>query len=258
MKKIVVPNFEVDMIPAGTGIRTGRPLKPEGIAVHWTANTSRTADAKAHRSYWGRAKYGTHYVADDKRVIQCVPDNEVLWHVGDQNRYFKGPTIPRGNFKFIGIEMCVNEGSNFQSTFDLTVALVASKCLEYGWSVANVYRHYDVTGKDCPRMMSPFVPNGDREWAKFKAAVNRYLDEVRNPSSTTDNTAVQGGENVMTRPTYNPSEKDKQFGKEAIQKLADLGHISSPEVHIANLDNEVSNSAIWQWVVLSRVAEGKK
>ena len=47
------------------------------------------------------------------------------------------------------------------------------------------------------------------------------------------------------------SEKERGYAVKAINKLAELGVLNSPEVHIKNIDK--SNWA--QWVVLAKLAE---
>ena len=51
--------------------------------------------------------------------------------------------------------------------------LTAFLCGKFGLTADSVIRHYDVTGKDCPKY---FVEHEDA-WLQFKADVAAYLEE---------------------------------------------------------------------------------
>ena len=53
------------------------------------------------------------------------------------------------------------------------VKLTAFLCAKYGLNADAVIRHYDVTGKNCPKY---FVEN-EEAWAVFKADVNAALEK---------------------------------------------------------------------------------
>jgi N-acetylmuramoyl-L-alanine amidase len=65
----------------------------------------------------------------------------------------------------IGIELChINwEGEFRQETLDSTKELVLELCERYSLGKENIYRHFDITGKECPRY---FVRHEDK-WADF-------------------------------------------------------------------------------------------
>lgn len=166
--------------------RPKRKLKKlKGVVIHWTANTSRGANAQANRNYFnnlrpvyladGRVRKvyaSAHYMVDDHTIIRCVPDDEVAYHVGA--RYYKpiGEKIRehrRGdspNNYTIGIEMCVNSDGDWDKTYDATVELTRYLLDKYNLSMNDLYRHYDITGKLCPKMMIE-----EEDWQKFKDAV---------------------------------------------------------------------------------------
>lgn len=54
------------------------------IAIHYTANTSRGADALAHYKYFNNNRTGTsaHYFVDSEKIIQIVGDSTVAYAVG--------------------------------------------------------------------------------------------------------------------------------------------------------------------------------
>lgn len=95
-----------------------RQLK--GIVAHWTANTKKGADARANRNYFnGSAMYASaHYIVDDGEIIQCIPDNEVGYHVGANSYKPDGERIMEKsglspNYFLIGFEMCVNDDGDW-------------------------------------------------------------------------------------------------------------------------------------------------
>lgn len=165
-----------------TNNRPRRSLSPQGVVIHWTANPNRGADAVANRNYFEnhpQAQASTHFIVDDKSVIRCIPENEVAWHAGGTKytRLAQTRFRSRPNDCLLGIEMCVNTDSDWEKTYRNTVRLTADLLRRYGWSVDCVYRHYDITGKDCPRMMTPYVDGGDEYFHKFKNDVQKMARE---------------------------------------------------------------------------------
>ena len=144
-----------------------------GIVIHWTANVSAGANAAANRSYFnqGFRSASAHYIVDDSNIIQCLPDQEVGYHCGDRplGKYkpiglglmngYKGTTP---NYFTIGIEMCVNRDGNWLETYSNTIDLVARLYLKYQLNPGSIIRHFDVTGKQCPK---PFLKPS--AWEQF-------------------------------------------------------------------------------------------
>jgi uncharacterized protein YgiM (DUF1202 family) len=164
--------------------------KVSGLVIHWTANTSRGADAISNRNYFDtqdqRQSYASaHYVVDQDRIIRCIPETEMAYHVGalqyNQNTLnLLNTTYP--NDCTIGIEWCVNEGNDFNETWNKVAWLAADICRRYGLDpMTHMIRHYDVTWKDCPHFFTPNAPNGEEGWAKFRASV-KALMSGQNPS----------------------------------------------------------------------------
>ena len=208
------------LVPAGTGIRCKKSyprLIPEGMCWHWTANLKATANAINHFKLWHRVDTGAQYVVDDKNILQCALDTEVVWHAGPGSSYT--PEIkkkyPRGpNVSLLGVELCVNSDGNWDETYKRAVYLGAYKCLQYGWSPYNDFvRHYDCTKKDCPRMMSPYVTGGDATW-------KRFLDDVNNQM-----TILKKGDAIMAE----LAQWQKDLANTAIDYLAQKGTLDSPE-----------------------------
>ena len=119
------------------------------ITYHDTANINENADAKMHNTYMygegnrtSRAR-SWHYTVDDTYIYHNVPDNEVTWQGDDYEAYAKS----------IGIETCVNVGSDFYRTWQRMGKLVAKLLYEYGLSSDAVKQHYDWNKKDCPKTL---------------------------------------------------------------------------------------------------------
>ncbi|WP_238192046.1 N-acetylmuramoyl-L-alanine amidase family protein [Paenibacillus sp. L3-i20] len=163
--------YLVDHIPKSTphNRRPGLLIEDQWITVHNTANPSSTARNERHwlTSERNDVTASFHIVIDDKEAIECIPLNEVAWHAGD------GSGKDSGNRTSIGIEIC--ESGNYDVTLDNAAHLVASMLVERSWSVAQLRRHYDWSGKNCPRLMND---KGDWSgWTAFVASVAAKMDE---------------------------------------------------------------------------------
>ena len=150
------------------------------IIIHWTANTRRGAGAMANRNYFssspktleGKPIYASaHFCVDSVSIVQCLPEDEVGYHVGSSKPYkpegirIKGSSSSPNNVT-IGIEMCVNEDGDFNITRQQTILLTRYLTEKYSITRQNVLRHFDIPGKDCPKMMLD-----NNIW-------NQFLDEV--------------------------------------------------------------------------------
>jgi len=161
--------------------RPGTPMDgPLGIVMHWVANPGTSAEF--NRRWFESRKDGAngfgsaHYIIDDNETVQCIPDDEIAYHAGPSSatsediRALFGGRHP--NQCAIGIELCHPDWSGRFT--DKVVAsatkLCAVLCVEYGIPVGAIIRHYDCTGKDCPRWWVDNV----HEWHGFLSGV-RYL-----------------------------------------------------------------------------------
>lgn len=135
-------------------------MVPAFIAVHDTGNTSRGADAEAHKRFLDVTdkKVCWHFTVDNSLVIQHLKTDEQGWHIGDGD----GP----GNTESIGIEMCINEDSDFGSTLDNTAELIVDLWDEFGY--IPVVQHHDFQKsngkhKNCPASLR----NQKNGWLNF-------------------------------------------------------------------------------------------
>lgn len=148
---------------AGSGnYRAGRSAPIRYIVVHYTANKGDTA--KSNADYFARAttKTSAHYFVDEKEVWQSVKDEDTAYHCGAKT--YKHPFCRNGNS--IGVEMCLldKSGNIRPGTIDTALSVVRQLMAAYDIPIDRVLRHYDVTGKSCPR---PMVEN-PQLWEDFK------------------------------------------------------------------------------------------
>ncbi len=141
---------------------------PQYIVIHYTANPQ--SSAQANRNYFENLKdTGETYASAqfviglDGEIIQCVPCNEMAYCSNSLNEIC------------ISIEMChPDEWGNFNdATYNNCVYLVAHLMNYYHMDMDQLIRHYDVTGKNCPRY---FVEHEDR-WEAFKGFVAEYREQ---------------------------------------------------------------------------------
>lgn len=146
------------------------------IVIHNTDNFKKTADAEAH----AKAQYNgdlsgmsAHIYVDDKAAYQALPYNRGAWHIGvnyGRNNLFGTVT----NRNCIAIEMCVNEGYDYEKAFNNTVDVTKQMMDKFKIAPGNVVQHYDVCSKDCP---SQIRKRGD--WGRFKSLITEELYRVR-------------------------------------------------------------------------------
>lgn len=143
---------------------------PQYIVIHYTANP--TSTAQNNRDYFENLKdTGQTYASAQfviglqGEIIQCVPCNEMAYCSNSLNEIC------------ISIEMChPDEWGNFNdATYNNCVYLVAHLMNYYHMDMDQLIRHYDVTGKNCPRY---FVEHADR-WEVFKGFVEQYRSEFQ-------------------------------------------------------------------------------
>lgn len=138
-----------------------------GIVIHYTANPGTTA--QQNRSYFEglaeskETKASSHFIIGiSGEIIQCIPLNEIAYASKERNA------------DTISIECCIdNEAGRFsEKTYDALVELTAWLVGEYELEIEDIIRHYDVTGKNCPKY---FVEH-ESAWVDFKLDVEKYID----------------------------------------------------------------------------------
>ena len=136
------------------------------ITVHETDNTNAGADASAHARLQanGNSRQASwHITVDDTQAIRSFPDTAICWHAGA-----KAPRVS-GNPRSIGVEICVNSGSNYRKAVENAAMVVAGLMKENGIPIERVVQHNHWSGKNCPRHLR--AGDWGVTWAQFKQMV---------------------------------------------------------------------------------------
>ena len=156
---------EKDYLTVNPYSRPGEPLeKINGVVIHYVGTPGTTAHA--NRNYFESLASGlentyasSHFIVGlEGEVIQCVPLTEIAYASNTRN----GDTV--------SIEVChPDETGEFSPvTYARTVELTAWLCREFRLDPSqDVIRHYDVTGKECPR----YYVEHPEAWDDFRADV---------------------------------------------------------------------------------------
>lgn len=163
------PELDVQLLPMNEYSRPGLALdQVNGIVVHYTANPGTTA--QQNRDYFAglaeskETKASSHFVIGlSGEIIQCIPCNEMSYASNDRNS------------DTISIECCIadDSGKFNDKTYDALVRLVTWLMGRYDLSTEAVIRHYDVTGKLCPKY---FVEHPSA-WDQFKVDLENYIEK---------------------------------------------------------------------------------
>ncbi len=152
-----------------------RLKKVNGIVIHYTANPG--SDALDNRNYFnnlpdinvGRDNLiyaSSHYVIGlDGSIVQCIPLDEIAYASNERNK------------DTISIECCHPDetGMFTDATYDSLIRLTAWLCEQYNIGSDNILRHYDVTGKDCPR----YYVRHKKKWEQLKDDVMQYINNLK-------------------------------------------------------------------------------
>ena len=164
-----VPDYvQQELLTPNAYSRPQTPLtKVNNIVIHYVGNPN--TSAIANRNYFESLKdtqatqASSHFIVGlEGEVIQCVPLSEVSYCTSRER-----------NVDTVAVEVChPDESGQFNpSAYDSVVKLTAWLCGEYGLTEQDVIRHYDVTGKLCPKY---YVEHEDA-WQQFLADVKNAL-----------------------------------------------------------------------------------
>jgi N-acetylmuramoyl-L-alanine amidase len=171
-------------------------LAVRGIVMHWTATPGAT-DTNEQAFFDGSDGGGgrsasAHFFVDKDSATLILPLNEVAFHANEHAcRIAKlagsikrpdGSTYVGGaNVTALGIEMCVEkDGTIHPNTVTQSVDIAAELCHRYNLTANDIYRHFDITGKNCP---APWVSN-PALYADFKKRVAEKLVCINTPTPT--------------------------------------------------------------------------
>lgn len=138
-----------DLLDINEWSRPGDPLKKvNGVVLHYVGNPG--TSARANRNYFNSLASGelgvyasSHFIVGlEGEVVQCVPLTEIAYASNTRNE------------DTVSVEVCHpdEDGAYSAVTYARVVELTAWLCREFRLDPAkDVIRHYDVTGKLCPR-----------------------------------------------------------------------------------------------------------
>ena len=176
------------------------------IVIHYTANDGDTDEGNGNYFANNIVGASAHYFVDDDSITRSVPDDYIAWAVGGSKyKYTKGGTFygKCTNANSISIELCDTKKNGVydftETTMKNAADLVKLLMEKYTVPVERVIRHYDVTGKVCPK---PFVDD-EKAWKEFK---ERLVDNMEK--------------------RYNKISELPQWAKPTIQKLVNEGKIA--------------------------------
>lgn len=162
------PEIDVELLDVNEYSRPGIALdQVKGIVIHYTANPG--SSAMANRDYFEglkdahTTKASSHFIVGlEGEVVQCIPTTEIAYASNSRNA------------DTISIECCHPDdtGAFNTATYQSMVQLTAWLCNRFGLNSRDVIRHYDVTGKICPKY---FVEHEDA-WEQFKADVQQQIE----------------------------------------------------------------------------------
>ena len=186
------PFIEIKHLPINKFSRPGKTRRVTKIVdIHWIGNAGQHADDVARyfellskqdaidneADIYASANY---VVGIDGSIIEMIPPDEVSYTAGGahytdfiaekigkdftKNQYMKTP-----NWCSVSIEMCHKDwsGKFTVETLEKTAILAKTLLLQYGLEIDSLVRHYDITGKICPKW---FVEHED-DFTHFKNTV---------------------------------------------------------------------------------------
>lgn len=144
----VAPEWvEQSLIPINEYSRPGDQLEAvNGVVIHYTGNPGTTA--RQNRDYFaGLAQTQETYASSnfvvglEGEALQCVPSDEVAFASSQRN------------VDTLSIEVCHPDetGAFTPESYDALLRLTQWLVDRYGLDREQILRHYDVTGKECPR-----------------------------------------------------------------------------------------------------------
>lgn len=165
------PEIDVQLLTVNEYSRPGTETeKIRGIVVHYTANPGSTA--MDNRNYFESLK-DTHatevssnfVIGIEGEIVQCVPTWEVAYASNSRN------------IDTVSIECCHPDESGVftNETYRSMVQLCAWLCLKFDLDEEDVIRHYDVTGKNCPK----YFVEDEEAWERFRADIKAAIKKSK-------------------------------------------------------------------------------
>lgn len=196
------PDIDVQLLTPNEYSRPGIATETiENIVVHYTANPKTTA--QQNRNFFESLKdthdtsVSSHFVVGlEGEIIQCIPTAERAYASNQRN------------YNTVSIECChMDETGKFnESTYNSVVELCAWLCCKFNLEAKDVIRHYDVTGKACPKY---FVDN-PQEWDQFIQDVADYVSANAVEMTKAERDAYYGEDETGVTPVVQENESKEE------------------------------------------------
>lgn len=245
-------NIIQNLIPGRRGIRTGYKLtKCLGLVIHWIGVCQSRASV-IRENFELRDFCGTQYICDYNTgdIINCVPENEVTYHVGATKytaltKKLVGDNNP--NWYFVGVECCIGDksiprdwatpgkhrtlGKPSDKQYAALVEFAADFLTRHGLTVDNLYRHYDITGKLC----HVWLTKDDARWKNFKADVAAKMKGEIDMTEQEFNERVAAAIKAAMPKTYTKLDKVPKWAQALVQEATKVGVIKGDGTGQLNL-----------------------
>ena len=163
IKTLNVPDYvDVQLIDTGNA-RSGIKMKHiNDIVIHYTGNPGSTA--QNNRDYFEKSttEVCSHFVIGiDGKIIQCLPLDEMSAASNQRNN------------DTVSIEVCHSDesGEFSKKARNSLVEFTAWLCNNFDLSEKNIIRHYDITGKICPK----YYVDNEEKWNELKKDIKKRL-----------------------------------------------------------------------------------
>ena len=176
-ERVALPDYVTEeLLPINRWSRPGIPLEEiNGVVIHYVGNPDTSAEA--NRNYFASLTDGregtfasSHFIVGlEGEVLQCIPLTEIAYASKDRNS------------DTLAIEVChPDETGEFSDvTYERVIQLTAWLCHTFELAPeTDVIRHYDVTGKVCPR----YYVEQPEAWERFLADTEAAVKLLQNAS----------------------------------------------------------------------------
>ena len=233
--------------------QTGRSGTIRYIVLHYTANDGDTARGNCNYFQGKNRKASAHYFVDENEVWQSVKDTDTAWSVGGGlqgaggHAYYGKCT----NSNSISVELCSQViGGEYiipYRTEENAAELTRMLMQKYRIPTDRVIRHYDVTGKDCPR---PWVRN-NAAWLRFKGKLKEETAMTTEERKEYDQKikALEGRLYSLEHPMiYNYIDENMpEWSKEAVRFFCEKGILAGTDGGLGLTDTK-----LWMLTILYR------
>jgi N-acetylmuramoyl-L-alanine amidase CwlA len=159
-----------DYLPINEFSRPGTSLgRVNSIVIHYIGNPGTTA--LQNRNYFaslsesGETHASSNFIVGlDGGIIQCVPVSEIAYASNHRNA------------DTLSIEVCHPDdtGRFSDEAYESAIRLTAWLCVQFEIGADEIIRHYDVSGKDCPR----YFAQNEEAWEAFQNDVAAAMEDL--------------------------------------------------------------------------------